>query len=143
SDSRPASALRRDIAMNRRTLTRGALMIAGVLIVGLGFVASYVGALHEPKFHGVHLAVVGSPRLAEQLDASGEFATTSVPSQHAAIKRIDDRADFGAIIAGPRGIDVLVAPSASHAVAMALATNLPPVLRAATGTRGIRVIDIK
>jgi hypothetical protein len=70
----------RDIAMNRQTLTRGALMIAGVLLVGLGFVASYVGALHEPKFHGVALAVVGPTRLAKRLDASGEFTTTSVTS---------------------------------------------------------------
>jgi hypothetical protein len=130
--------------MNRQTLTRGALMIAGVLLVGLGFVGSYVGALHEPRFHGVALAVVGPTRLAERLDASGEFATTSVTTPQAAIRRIDQRKAFGAIIARPRSIDVLVAPAASHAISTALATNLPPALRAATGARErIRVIDVK
>jgi hypothetical protein len=119
-------------------------MIAGVLLVGLGFVGSYVGALHEPRFHGVALAIVGPTRLAERLDAGGEFATTSVRSPQAAIRRIDQRKALGAIIARPRSIDVLVAPAASHAISTALATNLPPALRAVTGARErIRVIDVK
>ena len=104
----------------------------------------YVGALHEPKFHDVGLAVVGPPRLVEQLDRSSEFAATSVASRREAIRRIDKRKDLGAIVAGPRTIDVLVAPAAGRAVAIGLRRNLPPALRAATGTMTpVRVIDVK
>jgi hypothetical protein len=130
--------------MDRQTLMRGAVVIVAVIVTGMAFVWSYVGALHEPKFHDVGLAVVGPPRLAEQLGSSSEFAATSVASRPEAIRRIDERKDFGAIVAGPRTIDVLVAPAAGRAVAIALRTNLPPALHAATGTKTpVRVIDVK
>jgi hypothetical protein len=130
--------------IDRPTLIRGAVVVVGAIVIGLAFVGSYVGALHEPRFHDVHLGVVGSPRLAERLGAGSAFAATSVPSRQAAIKRIDERKDYGAIVAGPRGIDVLVASAAGRAVALGLRTNLPPALRAATGTKTpVHVADIR
>lgn len=119
-------------------------MIAGVLVVGLAFVASYVGALHEPRFHSVPIAVVGPARLAEGLDAGGQFTASVVSSPRTALNLINERRDFGAIIAGPRSIEVLVAPAASLAIATGLRTNLPRVLRAATGpTTSLRILDVK
>jgi hypothetical protein len=131
-------------AIDRATLTRGVVVVAGAILIGLAFVGSYVGALHAPKFHNLHLGVVGAPRLAQQLDASSEFAATSVSSRPAAIKRIDERKDYGAIVVGRRGIDVLLAPAASRTAALVLRANLPPTLRAATRTSApVHVTDLK
>ena len=57
--------------MDRETLRRAAVATALVLLIGLAFVWSYVGALHEPKFHGIELAVAGPAALAQRLDATG------------------------------------------------------------------------
>lgn len=147
SDSPAAEALRiirGEDAMDRPTLIRGFVVIAAVTIIGLAFVWSYVGALHQPAFHGVELAVVGPTGVVKQLNASGEFAATSVPSRQAAIQRIDDRKDYGAIIVGRRGINVLVAQAAGRSVAVALQATLPSALRAAAGTRTrVAVTDVK
>jgi hypothetical protein len=61
-------------------------MIAGVIIVGPAFVWSYVGALHEPTFHGVPFAVVGSPRLQEpgrgRAELDDRVSRTRSPATH-------------------------------------------------------------
>jgi hypothetical protein len=130
--------------LDRQALVRGAVTIAAAIVVGLAFVFSYVGGLHQPTFHDVPLAVVGPLSLVRQLDARGEFSATRVASRQAAIDRIDERKDFGAIIAGPNSTDVLVAPKASLAVANVLRTTLGPRLRATTGTSSpVRIIDVK
>jgi hypothetical protein len=131
-------------AIDRPTLIRGVVVVVGAIIIGLAFVGSYVGALHEPRFHNVHLGVVGSPRLAQRFDAGSQFATTTVATRRAAIDRIDERKDFGAIIVGRRGTEVLLAPAAGRTVALALGTKLPPAVRAATGAKTpVRVSDVK
>jgi hypothetical protein len=119
-------------------------MIAGVMVVGLAFIASYVGALHEPRFHNVPIAVVGPARLAAQLDASNQFAASVANSPRTAINRINEHKDYGAIIARRRSIDVLVAPAASRGIATGLETNLPAVLRAVSGQKtSVRFTDVK
>ena len=131
-------------AIDRPTLLRGVVVVAGGVLIGLAFVGSYVGALHAPKFHGVHLGVVGPAPLVRQLDAGSEFTVTSVSSRQAAITRIDERKDYGAIVVGRRGIDLLLAPAASRTTALVLGMNLPPVLRAATESKTpVHVTDVK
>jgi hypothetical protein len=120
------------------------VIVAAASIVGLAFVSSYVGGLHQPKFHNVPLAVVGPPRLVRQLNASSQFSGTSVASRQSAIRRIDERKDFGAIVVGARGIDVLVARKANLALANLLQAKLPAALESATGTKvPVRIVDVK
>ena len=115
-----------------------------VLLIGLGFVWSYVGALHQPQFHDVELAVVGPAALAQRLDATQAFSATRVPSRAAAIRRIGDREAFGAVVAAPGGFEILTAQAAGISVATGLATDLPARLRAAAARSArIRVTDVR
>jgi len=72
--------------IDRETVRRAGVATALVLLIGLAFVWSYVGALHEPKFHGVELAVAGPAALAQRLDASEAFSVTRVPTRPAAAR---------------------------------------------------------
>ena len=62
--------------MDRQTLMRGAAVVGAVFLIGLAFVWSYMGALSNPKFHGVEIAVLGPPALLDHLDAGGELSGT-------------------------------------------------------------------
>jgi len=130
--------------IDRRTLVRGAVVIIAALVIGLGFVWSFVGGLHEPRFHKVPIAVVGPPALTHALSSGGQFSVTRVDSRQAAVDNVDDHSAFGGIVVGRHGIDVLTASVAGLTVSDALETDLPPKLKAAAppGTP-VRVIDLK
>ena len=130
--------------IDRRSLTRGAVVIVAAMVVGLAFVWSFVGGLHQPAFHRVPIAVVGPPALSQKLNSGGQFAVTRVDSRQAAFNQVDDHSALGGIVVGPRGIDVLVSSVAGLTVSNALATDLPPKLRAVAppGTP-VRVLDLK
>jgi hypothetical protein len=129
--------------IDRQTVVRGSVAILAAIIVGLGFVWSFVGALHKPAFHKVPIAVLGPPELTRALSSGGEFAVTRVDSRQAAIEKVDHHNALGGIVVGPSGIDVLVASAAGLTVSSALSTDLPPKLSAAApaGTP-VRVIDV-
>lgn len=130
--------------MDQATLLRAVVTIIAVLIVGTAFVTSYVGGLHEPKFHRVPIAVLGPPSLAAHLNSGVELSVDRVSSRAEAVSRIDNRHDYGAVIATPTGFDVLTAQAASMSVASALQTMLPPELQQAAGPKAqIRVTDLK
>jgi len=130
--------------IDRQSLVRGAVAIVAAMIVGLGFVWSFVGALHQPKFHNVPIAVLGPPALTKALGSGGEFAVTRVDSERAAVDRIDDRKADGGIVVGPRGINVLVASVAGLTISDALSTDLPPKLSAlAPAGTPVQVVDVK
>jgi len=130
--------------IDRQSLTRGAVVIVAAMVVGLAFAWSFVGGLHQPKFHKVPIAVFGPTALSEKLNSGGQFSVTSVNSRQAAVNRIDHRDALGGIVVGPRGIDVLVASVAGLTVSNSLEADLPPKLRAAAppGTP-VRVVDLK
>ena len=131
-------------SMDHKSLVRGAVAIVAATIVGLAFVWSFVGGLHQPAFHGVPIAVYGPPALSQKLNSNGEFSVTRVDSRHAAIDKVDDHDALGGIVVGPRGIDVLVASVAGLTVSDALRTDLAPKLaaQAPPGTP-VRVLDLK
>jgi len=131
-------------SIDRQSLIRGGVVILAALVVGLGFVWSFVGGLHQPTFHRVPIAVLGPPALSQKLSSGGQFAVTRVDSRQAAINRVDDHSALGGIAVGRSGIDVLVAPVAGLTVSDALSAELPPKLRAAApaGTP-VRVLDLK
>lgn len=130
--------------IDRRSLARGVVVIVAVVIIGVTFAWSYVGALHQPTFHKVPIAVVGPPALQKALNSGPEFSVTTERSPQAAISRIDAHNAFGGVVVGSRGIEVLVASVASRTVSSVLSADLPPKLRAvAPPNTPIRVLDLK
>jgi len=130
--------------LDRQSLVRGVVVLVAATVVGLGFVWSFVGGLHQPKFHGVPIAVVGPPALSQKLGSGAQFSVTRVDSLRMAIDRIDDRKADGGIVVGPRGIEVLVAPVAGLTISDALQTDLAPKLSAlAPAGTPVRVLDVK
>lgn len=142
--SRLRSRLRSQAEANRQTLVKGAVVGVAVLLVGFMFTASYVGALYKPTFHGVPLAAEAPPSLVDQLPAEGAFSVDRVTSRAAALGRIDNGEDLGAVIATPSGVEVLSAASGNLRVSTALQTLLPSELAAAARAPvRTRVIDVK
>jgi hypothetical protein len=120
---------------DRATALRSLAAIAAVTVVGLLFIASYAGALHDPQPHAVPIAVLGPPRLVAALEGSSALKVIRVADAAAAQRAIDHRDAYGAVIAGEASIDVVVAPAASLAVATLLRAELPRRLRQAGPVR--------
>jgi hypothetical protein len=125
----------RQVLPDRRTTLRAVAAILAVSAVGLLFIASYAGALHDPRPHGVPVAVAGPPRLAQALGSSSAIKVVRAPDAAAARRAIDRRDAYGAVIAGEASIEVVIAPAASLAVATVLRAELPPRLRQAGPVR--------
>jgi len=120
---------------DRATALRSLAAIAAVTVVGLLFIASYAGALHDPRPHGVPIAVAGPPRLVAALQGSAALKVVRERDAAAAGRAIDRRDAYGAVIAGEASIEVVVAPAASLAVAALLRAELPRRLRQAGPVR--------
>lgn len=116
----------------RAVMIKAALAILAVSAVSLLFIASYAGGLHDPQPHQVPIAVDRAvpAALATRLDASPEFRVEQVDSAADALSAIDHRDVYGAVVAQPRGLTLIVAPAAGPAVAEVLRTGLAPRLSA-------------
>ncbi len=109
----------------KRRLKGLPLLIAGigvVLFVQALFVVSYVGALHDPKPHDVAFGVSGASVLPIAVGKQFSLKITRYPSRSAAQNAIDEREIDGALVAGPQGATLIVAPAAGNAGATALKT---------------------
>jgi hypothetical protein len=91
-----------------------------VLIQGI-FVFSYVGALHDPKSHGLPLGVTGSSPLVAAVDENLPLDTTEYPDESAVNEAIDERDIYGGLVVGPTQDKLIVAPAAGRSVAQNLA----------------------
>jgi hypothetical protein len=120
---------------DRAIALRSATAVVAVTVVGLLFIASYAGALHQPKPHEVPIAVAGPPRLAAALGGTNALKVVREPNAAAAHRAINRRDVYGAVIAGEASIDVVVAPAASLAIATLLRAELPQRLRSAGPVR--------
>ncbi|MEA2253993.1 MAG: hypothetical protein QOG35_38 [Solirubrobacteraceae bacterium] len=116
---------------DRPTTLRALAAILAVTVVGLLFIASYAGALHDPRPHAVPVAVSGPPRLVAALEGSPALRVVRERDAAAARRAVDRRQAYGAVIAGEASIGVVVAPAASLPIAELLRTELPRRLRAA------------
>lgn len=112
--------------MDQASLRKAALLMVGTLLLSLAFAGSYVGALHEPEPHGLQLAVVGLPAVAQRTAAAlreqtGDALDVSTePDRAAALDAIDRREVYGALIPGPERDRLLVASAAGDAAVQAL-----------------------
>jgi hypothetical protein len=120
---------------DRATTQRSLAAVVAVTVVGLLFIASYAGALHDPRPHDVPIAVAGPPRLVAALGGSSALKVVRKPDAAAARRAIERRDVYGAVIAGEASIEVVVAPAASLAVATLLRAELPRRLRQAGPVR--------
>jgi hypothetical protein len=110
---------------------RSALLVIGVLLLQLGFIASYLAAFHSPAPRHVPIAVVlptGTPAasadaLKERLNTlpTDPLSVTVVPTEAEARQRILDRTSDGAIVFMASGPDrLLVASGGGGALSEAL-----------------------
>lgn len=118
------------MTLDRDTALRGIGAIALICLVGVAFVFSYVGALHDPKPNHVPVGVVGPPKLIGQIEAGGGFEAKVAADPAAAARDIDERQTYASFVAGPGGaITVTTAPAAGVAVADTIESDLVPALR--------------
>jgi hypothetical protein len=115
---------------DRQTFLRGAGAMALICFVGIAFILSYVGALHDPRPHAVPVGVVGPPELSAQIGESGAFKAEALAAPAAAEHAIDDRDTYASFVASPDGtVTVTTAPAAGAAIADAIEGKVVPALR--------------
>jgi hypothetical protein len=127
---------------DRLTAARAAVAILAVSVVSLLFIASYAGALHEPTPHDVPIAVADQvpSSVTQQIEDSPSFEVRDVPDEAAAIRAIDRREAYGAVVPGSSGVELLVTPAAGPAVQAVLQEGLEPQLRGAGGDVTVRTV---
>ncbi|MDI3418976.1 ABC-2 transporter permease [Streptomyces luteolus] len=108
---------------------RTGLLVIGVLLVQLAFIASYIGAFHKPVPHEIPIAVAGpnaqvTGQAVERLRAlPGEpLKPRAVRDEAEAVEQIRNRGVDGALIVDPRapGDRLLVASAAGGSLSQAL-----------------------
>jgi hypothetical protein len=127
---------------DRLTTARAALAILAVSLVSVLFIGSYAGALHAPAPHEVPVAVANQvpPSVAQGIEDSSAFAVVDVADEAAAIRAIDRRDAYGAVVPSSSGVDLLVAPAAGPAVQAALQDGLQPQLGGAGADVAVRTL---
>jgi len=101
---------------------RAVLLVVGVLALQVAFIASYLGAFHDPTPHGITVAVAAptqevAQQTAARLDAlpGDPVDATAVASADAAQQQVRDRSAFGAFVVAASGDDRLYVSSAEGA----------------------------
>jgi hypothetical protein len=113
------SASSRGQLERRRDLAAGLIGALVMTILSLIFVASFIGALHNPGPRSAPVGVVGPPAAAAALGRSlghavpGGFVVTSYPTEAAARAAIGRRTIDAALVPGPHGEHLLVAEAVS------------------------------
>ncbi|MFF2508574.1 DUF3533 domain-containing protein [Streptomyces sp. NPDC058067] len=128
---------------------RAALLVVGVLALQLLFIASYVGALHDPKPKDVPFGVAAPlPAVAQQavtqLDKlpGSPLDPRTVTDLAAAREKILNRDLDGALVIDPRGTtDTLLVASGGGTVLSATLNGLVTTLEAAQH-RTVRTVDL-
>ncbi len=130
---------------------RAGVLVLGVLLIQFGFIASYLGAFHNPKPSDIPIAVVapaGAPagtaaRTAAQLNALAghPVEATAAASEASALAQIKDRSVYGAVLLGAGNRDeLLVASAAGASVSQALEIVVTAVDQ--TRSRTVAVTDV-
>ena len=127
---------------DRRTTALSAAAIAAVALLSLLFIASYAGALHEPTPHDVPVAVAEQvpAELRATIDASPAIEVKAVADSAAALRAIDRRESYGAVVPGRSGLTVVVAPAASAAIADFLSAQFAAELRQSVRPVHVRTV---
>ncbi|WP_149180608.1 DUF3533 domain-containing protein [Streptomyces sp. TRM49041] len=134
--------------MRSAVTPRAALLVIGVLALQLLFIASYVGALHDPTPRNVPFGVaapgLGGEQAAQRLNRlpGDPLDARSVTDEAEARKQILEREIYGALVVNPEGTtDTLLVASGSGTV---LASSLERIITAAElpQRRTVRTLDV-
>ncbi|WP_067469090.1 DUF3533 domain-containing protein [Actinomadura macra] len=124
-------------------------LVAGVLALQLGFILSYIGALHSPTPHRIPVAVVAPAPAAGQVVATLDglegdpVRARTAASEQDARRLIMDRTVDAAIIVDARGTtDTLLVASAGGPAVSTTAEQIAGRLEGAQH-RQVRVVDIR
>ncbi|GAA4002161.1 DUF3533 domain-containing protein [Streptomyces marokkonensis] len=127
---------------------RATLLVLGVIALQLLFIASYVGALHDPKPKDVPFGVVAPPAAAEQMVSRLERLPGSpldprtVADAANARQQIEDREIDGALVLDPSGpTDTLLVASGGGTVLATTLESLVTKVERAEG-RTVRTVDV-
>lgn len=127
---------------------RATLLVLGVIALQLLFIASYVGALHDPKPKNVPFGVVAPPAAAEQTVGRLERLPGSpldprtVADAASARKQIMNREIDGALVVDPSGrTDTLLVASGGGTVLATTLEGLVAKVEQAEG-RTVRTVDV-
>ncbi|MFH9351831.1 ABC transporter permease [Kitasatospora sp. NPDC017646] len=127
---------------------RAAMLVIGVLLLQLGFITSYVGALHHPTPHELSIAVVAppqvTPKLVQALESVPDEAVKPVtaPDTETATRQIKDQKIYAALVVNPNGTeDTLLTGSARGTSAAKAAESITTALDKSQG-RTVRVEDV-
>ncbi|WP_226486398.1 DUF3533 domain-containing protein [Streptomyces parvulus] len=127
---------------------RATLLVLGVIALQLLFIASYVGALHDPKPKDVPFGVVAPPAVADRTVSALEglpgspLDPRSVADADGARKQIENRDIDGALVVEPSGrTDTLLVASGGGTV---LATTLEGLVAEVERSRdrAVRTVDV-
>ncbi|WP_326796955.1 DUF3533 domain-containing protein [Streptomyces sp. NBC_01808] len=127
---------------------RSALLVLGVLALGVLFITSYAGAFHSPKPKDVPVGVVAPAqergKLVDGLNGlpGSPLSARATASREAAVDRIRDRKLDGALVADPRGsTDLLLVASGGGP---SLSDAVRKVVTAAERAQGrdVRTVDV-
>ncbi|MEE1784777.1 DUF3533 domain-containing protein [Streptomyces sp. SP17BM10] len=127
---------------------RAALMVIAVLLLQLGFITSYVGALHKPAPHNLSIAVVAPPQVAPKLVGALESVPNdavkpvTAPDAETATQQIKDQKVYAALIFDPAGTeDTLLTGGARGTSAAKAAESITTALEKSQG-RTVKVEDV-
>ncbi|MFF3116112.1 ABC transporter permease [Kitasatospora sp. NPDC057904] len=127
---------------------RAALMVIAVLLLQLGFITSYVGALHKPAPHNLSIAVVAPPQVAPKLVGAlesvpnGAVKPVTAPDAETATARIKDQKIYAALVFNPAGTeDTLLTGGARGTSAAKAAESITTALEKTQG-RTVKVEDV-
>ncbi|WP_100836386.1 ABC-2 transporter permease [Kitasatospora fiedleri] len=119
---------------------RAFFLVVAVLLLQLGFITSYVGALHHPTPHELSIAVVAPPEVAPKLVGALESVPDSavrasaLPDGDTARERIKDQKVYAAWVFDPTGTeDTLLVADARGPAAATAAEGVVTKLAAAQG----------
>ncbi|WP_031076832.1 ABC transporter permease [Streptomyces sp. NRRL WC-3742] len=127
---------------------RAALLVLGVLLLQLGFITSYVGALHHPTPQNLSIAVVAPEQVAPKftgalnaIDGKPVKAVTA-PDAETATQQIKDQKVYAALVVDPKGTqDTLLVGGARGPSAAKAAETVTTALDAKQG-RTVVVHDV-
>jgi hypothetical protein len=119
-----------------------ALIVLGVFVLELLFIASYAGGLHKPQPRQVPVAVVGPAQAIERLQAAVSPLLKLRPARSATAARaaIDDRKAYGALVFG-RGGDTLIASQAPSSFTHEVVVQTLATVERKQG-RPLRIVDV-
>jgi hypothetical protein len=147
----PGSRWRGFAAEARDAVTlRAFLLVCGIGLLQLAFIASYIGAFHRPTPHQIPMSVTApaataAERAATQLSAlpGDPVNATAVPDRATGLARLRDRSSYGLLeIAVSGDSDRLTVASAAGTSTVNALTSVLQATEAHSGRR-LTVVDIR